>query len=830
VVGLVIVSHSAALADGVMELAREMGGGDVAIEAAGGIEGGEIGTDAERVRQAVERVRSPDGVLILMDLGSALMSAEMATEMAEPAGGPILLSEAPLVEGAVAAAALAGAGASLEEVAREARGALRMKTEQLGIEEVEREEAPPTVQQDGPAVELRLHVQNRLGLHARPAARFVRAIADLDARVEVSNASRTRGPADGRSLTGLATLAVAQGDEIVVLARGPQAAGAVEALRALAAGNFGDAAEDEPAGAGTAGGAELESASRVGAAEAPGPGTRLRGVPASPGIAIGPARRLRPREPVVQDDPAGTPAEERARLDAARAAAREELEEVRATVAARGGAAAADIFSAHALLLDDAAITEPALRHIEEGTGAARAWQAAAEKAAAAFRALEDPYLRERAVDVEDVSRRVLARLGGTASAAALEGPGIVLADELTPGEAAGLDPDNAWAIATARGGATAHAAILARALGIPAVVGLGEALRAIPEATPLVLDGDAGFVDVDPGDEAVADLQERQEAADAQRRALLTRAAEPGALRDGRRVEVFANIGSTAEAARAVEHGAEGVGLLRTEFLFLDRATPPDEEEQVEILSEIARALDGRPVIVRTLDAGADKPLPFLRQEPESNPFLGRRGIRLSLAEPELLLTQLRAILRVAEEHPLKVMFPMVATLEEVRAARALLAEARAGLSSSAELDVGVMVEVPALALQAAQFAPEVDFFSIGTNDLAQYTMAAERGNAALAGLLDGARAPMLALIAVVTEAAHEHGRWVGVCGELAGEPEAAVLLAGLGVRELSMAASRIPAVKAALRETDMEGAAAAARRALPQRDKARTSSDRAR
>ncbi len=829
-VGLVIVSHSAALADGVMELAREMGGGQVLIEAAGGIEGGETGTDAERVRQAVERVRSPDGVLILMDLGSALMSAEMATEMAEPDGGPILLSAAPLVEGAVAAAALAGAGASLEEVAREARGALRMKTEQIGVDEPEREEAPPVEEDGGPAVELRLQVHNRLGLHARPAARFVGALAGLEARVEVSNATRARGPADGRSLTGLATLAVAEGDEIVVLARGPQAAEALERLRALAAENFGDAAEDGPAGAGSAGAAEPDLEAGVGAAEAPAPRTRLRGVPASPGIAIGPARHLRPREPVVQNDAAGTPAEERARLEAARAAARKELEEVRATVAARGGAAAADIFSAHAVLLDDTAITEPALRSIEEGTGAARAWQAAADNAAAAFRALDDPYLRERAVDVEDVSRRVLAWLGCTPSAAALEGAGIVLADELTPGEAAGLDPGDAWAIATARGGATAHAAILARALDIPAVVGLGEALRGIPEATPLVLDGVAGLVDVDPGDEVVAELRARKEAADAERRALLARAREPGALGDGRRVEVFANVGSLAEAARVIEQGAEGVGLLRTEFLFLDRATPPNEEEQVEVLSEIARALEGRPVVVRTLDAGADKPLPFLRQEPESNPFLGRRGIRLSLAEPELLRTQLRAILRVAAEHPLKVMFPMVATLEEVRAARALLAEARAGLGSDAELEVGVMVEVPALALQAAQFAPEVDFFSIGTNDLAQYTMAAERGNAALAGLLDGARAPVLALIAAVTEAADEHGRWVGVCGELAGEPEAAVLLAGLGVRELSMAASRIPAVKAALRETDMEAAAAAARRALPPRDEAGTSPDRAR
>jgi multiphosphoryl transfer protein len=809
VVGLVIVSHSSALAEGVSELAREMGGGKVAIEPAGGMEDGAIGTDAERVREAVEKVRSPDGVLILMDLGSALMSAEMATEMAEPDGGPIRLSEAPLVEGAVAAAALAGAGAALEEVAREARGALRMKSEQLEVEEDDAAE-PASADDYGTGHDLRLRVHNRLGLHARPAARFVSAVGGLDANVQVSNVTRSKGPADGRSLVGLATLGVAQGDEILVHASGSQGDQALEALRALADENFGDADADAPAPERAP--QEPDSPGEVTA------GSRLSGVPASPGIAIGPARRLQVRAPVVEDDePAGSPEQERARLDEARAAAREELEQTHAEVLARAGAEAADIFSAHALLLDDAAITEPARRLIEDGAGAARAWQSASEEAAAAFRALDDPYLQERAVDVEDVARRVLGQLGSAPQGAALEGPGIVVAGELTPGEAAGLDSDDAWAIATARGGATAHAAILARALGIPAVVGLGEVLLQIPEGTQLVLDGEAGVIDVDPGEEAVAERRASQEAAEGERRALEARAAEPGALKDGRRVEVFANIGSAAEAARAVEQGAEGVGLLRTEFLFLDRATPPDEDEQVAVLTEIARALDGRPVVVRTLDAGADKPLPFLRQEPEDNPFLGRRGIRLSLAQPDLFRTQLRAILRVAEEHPLKVMFPMVATLDELRGARELLDEARSALDSRAELELGVMVEVPALALQAEQFAPEVDFFSVGTNDLAQYTMAAERGNAALAGLLDESLAPVLALIAEVVGAAEAHGRWVGVCGELAGRPDAAVLLAGLGVRELSMAASRIPAVKAALRDSDTETAVAAARQALP-------------
>jgi phosphoenolpyruvate-protein phosphotransferase/dihydroxyacetone kinase phosphotransfer subunit len=821
VVALVIVSHSAPLADGVVELAREIGGGEVPIEAAGGIEDGAIGTDAVRVHEAVERVRGPDGVLVLMDLGSALMSAEMAVEMADPDGGRILLSEAPLVEGAVAAAARARAGASLEEVAREARGALAMKSTQLGADEdgAVPDVGPAEPSDDGGEVhELRLRVGARLGLHARPAARFVGALGGIGARVEVTNETGGRGPADGRSLTGLATLGVRQGDEIVVSARGEGAADALARLRELAADNFGDPPEDEEAALAAA--PPPSAAGPTPSPEAtppPAPGTPIRGVPVSAGIAIGPARRLRRQEPPAPDDAAGTPAQERDRLETARAAVRQEIETERAALAARGVRAEGDIFSAHALLLDDAAIIDPALRAIDEGASAGQAWRAATRDAAAAFRALDDPYMRERAVDIEDVASRVLAQLAGVPSRVSLDGPGIVVADELTPREAAGLDPADAWAIATARGGATAHAAILARALGIPAVVGLGAPLAAIDEGTPLVVDGEAGVVEVDPDPAAIAGHERRRAAAEEDRRAALALAAEPGALRDGRRVEIFANVGSAAEARTAAEQGAEGIGLLRTEFLFLDRATPPTEEEQAAVLREIAGAMDGRPVVVRTLDVGADKPLPFLGQEPEENPFLGRRGIRLSLSNPELLRTQLRAILRVAADHPLKVMFPMVATLEELRAARATLDAARAELGSSAELETGVMVEVPALALQAAEFAREVDFFSIGTNDLAQYVMAADRGNAAMADLLSASLPPVLTLTSRVTAAAAAEGRWVGVCGELAGDPRAAVLLAGIGVRELSMAGSRIPAVKAALRETDSAAAETAAQAALP-------------
>ena len=792
-VNLVIVSHSARLAEGVAELAAEMGGGEVAIEPAGGLEDGAIGTDAERVRAAIERVRSPDGVLVLMDLGSALMSAEIALEMIEEDGGPVTLSPAPLVEGAVAAAARARAGAALAEVAAEARGALAMKTSQL--DEDDGGDAAPVEVADGETV--RLHVGNRLGLHVRPAGRIIELVARHDAQVELRNASRGTGPADGRSLTGLALLRAGQGDELDVVASGPDADALLAALAELAVANFGDPPD---AGDGTAS-AERDGAAPGAAADlAPvevAPGTTLRGITAVRGLAIGPARWSKPAELDLDGLVAGTPEEEAARIDAALAGARGQL----AAAAARLPPAEAEIFSAQALLLDDASIVDPARAAIATGEPAAPAFQRASEAAAQAFEAIDDAYLRARAIDVRDVAHRVLAELVGAAPPGAPAESGVVVADELTPGVVAHLDPKLAWGIAAARGGTLDHAAIVAGALGIPYVVGLGPALLSVAEGTTLAVDGDAGVVEVEPDAEAGAAFEERRDAAAVLRARALARASEPVVLPDGRRVEVFANIGSVADADLAVAQGAEGVGLLRTEFLYLERADPPSEDEQAAALTEIARRLGGRPLIVRTLDAGADKPLPFVATDPEANPFLGLRGLRLSLAHPDLFSAQLRAILRVAAEHPVSVMFPMVTTLAEVVQARRLLDAARAQVSSTAPIEVGAMVEVPAAALRADDLAPQLDFFSIGTNDLSQYVAAAERGNPALAPLLEAVREPVLDLIASVVAAAERHGRWVGVCGELAGDPEAALRLVAAGVRELSMAPGRIPAVKERLR-----------------------------
>jgi phosphocarrier protein FPr len=806
VIGLVIVSHSASLAEGVVELAREMGGADVKIEAAGGMADppGAIGTDPMLVQEAIVRAASDDGVLVLMDLGSAVMNAELAVEMVamEHEDLRVLLCEAPLVEGAVAAAARAGAGADLEEAATEARSALGMKAGLLGVET----EAPAQPAESlADASELRLEVPNALGLHARPAARVVETAGRFDASVQILDETTGRGPADARSLTAVVTLGAHQGHTIVVRASGPQADAALVALRELADDNFGDAngaAAPQPPPAPT----------EVTTSAPPAAGALVEGVPASPGIAIGPARLPTAATPLPADDtPAGDPSAEWERLDAARAAARADVEEARARIAEQAGEAEAAIFDAHLMLLDDAALVYPARKAIDDGRSAAAAWAAAAEEAASAYRGLDDPYLRERAADVDDVAGRVLRHLAGEAASTGITAPGIVVARDITPGDAAALDRSLVRGLAVAHGGATSHAAILARALGIPAVVGLGEGILGIEDGTPLVLDGQAGTLEVEPPADVVAEREAAREAGERRRAEARAHAREPATTSDGHTLEIAANLGSPKEAAEAVELGADGVGLLRTEFLFLDRDTAPTEDEQRAVYEEIARALDGRPLIVRTLDAGADKPLRFLRQAPEENPFLGVRGIRLGLAQPELLRTQLRAVLAVAAEHPVRVMFPMVSTLAEYRAARAIVEEL-----GGPQIDVGIMVEVPAVAVAADRFAREVDFFSVGTNDLGQYTMAAERGNEALAPLLSGPQPALLRLIATLTAAAEEHGRWVGVCGELAGDPAAAVLLAGLGVAELSMAPSRIPEVKETLRGLALADAQAIARRAL--------------
>jgi multiphosphoryl transfer protein len=800
-VGIVIVSHSPTLAEGVRELAAEMAGPDVRIELAGGLaDEGALGTDAVRVMEAIGRADAGDGVLVLMDLGSAVLSAETALDFLEPEQREsVLLCEAPLVEGAVAAAVASKLGEPLEAVAEEARSGLQGKVAQLGAGEPANSgpaEAAASLE-EGPT--LRLDISNPLGLHARPAARFVQTAAGFDADVQVRNLTTGRGPASARSLNGLATLGIRQGNEILVSAHGPQAAAALDALADLARRDF----DDQPA----------PTASSAQPATSADAGDGLTGLPGAPGIVFGPARHFRRPEPEIPTGSSADPEAEWQALTRALEQVRNETQATRDSVAARAGEYSAAIFDAHLLFLDDEALLEPARHTIfEEGKNAAQAWHDAAKAVAGEYRSLDDEYMQARAEDLTGVARQVVAALTGDPAVATLSAPGIVVAADLTPADTASLDRELALGIATAAGSPTSHSAILARSLGIPAAVGLGEALLSVPEGTELLLDGDAGTVEVEPSEELAAESKRRAAAREQAAMTARAAAAEPAVTRDGRRIEVVANIGSPDDVPAAIENGAEGVGLLRTEFLFLERDSMPSEDEQVAAYNAIAAGLGGRPLILRTLDVGADKPLPYVRQRPEANPFLGVRGIRLALEQPELLKTQLRAVVRTAAEYPLKVMFPMVATLEEYREAKALLTEVGGGL----ELDVGVMIEVPAAALAAEQFAPEVDFFSLGTNDLTQYTMAAERGNAAVAELADGLHPSVLRLIRMVAQAASAHGKWAGVCGELASDPAAVPVLMGLGITELSANAPAIPAVKQAVREADSESARELAEQAV--------------
>lgn len=550
----------------------------------------------------------------------------------------------------------------------------------------------------------------------------------------------------------------------------------------------------------------------------------LRGTPASEGVAIGPAYLYRPEKPPVPRYTVPDPEAEVQRFQEAVKEAGEQLRAIHAKVLQEtGDKETAAIFEAHQMFLDDPMLIDSTMERIRaQHINAEAALADTIEEVAAMFDALEDEYLRARGADLRDVGERILrilAGIGGASLADLLE-PSIVVARDLTPSDTAQMDRTRVLGFCTAMGGPTSHTAILARQLGIPAVVGIGEAVMELPAGELLAVDGSAGLVWVGP-DEAgqqefaarhaqwTAEQKRRQEAAQG-----LTYTA------DGRRVEVVANIGDVRSAAEAVRWGAEGVGLLRTEFLYLERESMPDEEEQYHAYRQIAEALGDRPLVIRTLDIGGDKQVPYLPIGQELNPFLGWRAVRLCLGMPELFKAQIRAILRASAGHRVFMMFPMIATVEELRAAKTVVEEAKSELRERGlevpDVPVGIMVEVPAAVVGADILAKEAAFFSIGTNDLIQYSMAIDRTNERVSYLYDPLHPVILRQIHQVIQAGHAAGRWVGMCGEMAGMPEAIPILLGLGLDEFSMNASAIPEAKALIRRMHEEPARQLARRAL--------------
>ena len=644
-------------------------------------------------------------------------------------------------------------------------------------------------------------VEGASGLHARPATFFVDVAKGFQAEVRVRHDGKV---VNGKSLASLLSLGADAGSTLTLLTSGPDEQEALRALQDAVAAGLGEEEETEEAPAG------LPEWRPSGSA------TSVPGIAASPGIAIGPLWHLRRRRLVVERT-ARDPRAEEGRLRSGIESARAELRDLYEEVKAKSGAGKASIFRAHEAFLDDPDLEREAVAAIRTGTSAGWSWREVINARADELSRVEDPLVAARAVDLRDVGQRVLRFLAESDDAEAQlpDHPVILIAEDLTPSDTAAIDPARVVGFATALGGGTSHTAIIARALGIPAMVGAGPAVLDQEQGEVAVLDGQTGILWLQLSQEDLA------AAAGVQRDIAVLRDREyqtryqPAIMRDGHRVEVAANIAAPEEAAAAVEAGAEGVGLMRTEFLFLGRDDAPGEDEQYEALATMVRALNGLPLIVRTLDIGGDKNAPYIEVPEENNPFLGVRGIRLCLEQPQLFEPQLRAIYRASRLGPVSIMFPMIARLEYLDRALEHAERARAQVGAD-PIDTGIMIEVPSAVTMAPELARRVQFFSVGTNDLTQYILAMDRMHPSLAKQADALHPAVLRSIKTVVDAATPANVWVGVCGGIAGEPEGALILAGLGVRELSMTIPSVAAVKARLRSVDRAAVRRLADRAL--------------
>jgi len=554
----------------------------------------------------------------------------------------------------------------------------------------------------------------------------------------------------------------------------------------------------------------------------------MKGIPAAPGLAHGKTVVVSELALDIPQYEVSDPDEEIQRMMAAAEKARKQLTEIKKDVESRSDKDEAEIFEAHRMILEDVALIDRAKKAINQGTNAEKAWMNAIEYFAHMMEQIPDETLSSRAVDIRDVGRRVAGlMLGVSAGGTALTEPSIIVGDDLTPSDTVSLEKDFVLGFITARGGPTSHTAILAKAFGLPAVVGLGKELLALPEGTLVLVNGEKGEVVVKPSKTQVDEFKEREKEAKADLKKARRKAQAPGMTADGDRVEIVANIGGVADAPLGIMNGAEGVGLFRTEFLYLDRKNLPTEEEQVEAYVAVFENYPDMPVVVRTLDIGGDKTIPYLDLPKELNPFLGWRGVRMLDGAEDIFEKQFRSLLRAGgiTGVDLRIMVPMVSGLAEIRAAKSVMNQVRDALQDEGKLvpekvQFGIMIEVPSAALLADKLAKEVDFFSIGTNDLTQYTLAVDRTNSKVAHLADPLNPAVLRLIKTTIDAAHAENKWVGLCGELAGEPLAAPILLGLGLDEFSMSPALIPEIKHVMRKLHKKECAEFALRVLDKTD----------
>ena len=808
-VGVVLVSHSKALALATCALAKQAASEARVVGVGGtGDDGKEFGTDATAIMEAITQVDSEDGVLVLMDMGSALLSAETALDfLGEEVASHVHLCSAPLVEGGIIAAVQSVIGADMETVKQEAFSALEPKSEQLG--EVVESRVPPS----GQAVSFPLDalsetfiIRNQHGLHARPAATLVQTASKFDAEIYLSVKNSVKQPASARSLNSIVTLNLRRGDAVIVHTWGREAREFLDEMSILVLREFNEREVSAE---------ELEVLRNADSADKSVVNkenqTSPRLVSISRGLAMGNVWKIDSTvEPIFHDEAVTSAEEESAQLNDLLDRAQKTL---MTEMNSRGEGEAKSVLQMHQVMMQDPDLLRRSKEGISKGSSAERAWWTACMNVADEYGAIEDnELLRARADDVVDIGIRLLHESDSVTVSTIADPPedAILFIDEISPGIITKFDSRQVKGIVTRTGGSTSHAAIIARSEGIPMVSGC-EDMDAIPSQAIVFLDANLPEIVLNPDAEMAAACRKKMKDLVILKEEFTAQAQEMAHTRDGIRIECTANIGSRRDMDASTINCTDGIGLFRSEFLFLDRLSPPGEEEQYEAYSHVVRAMKGRDVIIRILDIGGDKSIPYLPLTREANPFLGLRGIRFVFQHEQILHVQLRALFRAALHGSLKIMLPMVVDRQEVMLFKEKMEDVRQELEEektacARHIPLGVMIETPASVMLIQDFAVESDFFSIGTNDLVQYVLAAERGNAALADLYDVCHPAMLHTLKRVSEAALASDTALSVCGEAAADFEVIPILLGMGIRKFSASASRIPALKHLIRSLSIK------------------------
>ena len=800
-VGIVLVSHSRDLAEAACRLALQAVQTASIVGVGGtGDDGSEFGTDAIAIKEAIEQLDSTDGILLLMDMGSAILSAETALDLLDgDIASRVVLSSAPLVEGAVAAVVQSSIGADIETVRREALTGLQPKQHQLNDASEGQASTEPSLVIPDHARSQTYIIGNRDGLHARPAAVLVQFAAKFDAEVYFGAKDPSMAPATAKSLNAIAKLNLRKGDPLLAYAWGNQAAEFLNELEDMVLREFGERELSEQELM------HLKEELKQPPAKLSHPlsqtESKLLGI--SRGMAMGQIWKMEPMaNPVFPDSKPMAVQDELVVLDNILNTAVITLNK---EIANSESETTRSVLEMHKVMMQDPDLLQRAQKAVStEGISAEQAWWNTCQTAANEYRAIKDnELLNARADDLVDMGLRVLSESSSVTVPDMPETPenSILFTEEITPGIIAGLIRDKVKGIVTRFGGATSHAAIIARSEDIPMISGYAE-LDTVTTGTTVLLNANAGTIVLNPEPDQISKFSNEMDEIARLKKEFLLHSCRNVSTLDGEPVECAANIGRPEEADNLIQRGADGIGLFRSEFLFMDRQSPPKEMEQYDAYSHVLKKMEGRSVIIRTMDIGGDKPIPYFSMEQESNPFLGLRGIRFALKYEHLFREQLRALLQAGVNGNLKIMIPMVVDSGEIRRIRDIVQEVERQLEQEGKpfarrIPLGIMVETPASVLLIANLAKEADFFCIGSNDLTQYILAAERGNKQLTELCDVCHPAVLWALKQVVEAASSSSTPLSICGEAGADFEVVPLLLGMGIRKLSASPSRLPALK---------------------------------